>query len=630
MKMKKLFLTLITVLLFCILTNAQERLDLKQLYNTEWQYNEASVTIAQEKVYKQLLEDALKAGNKKELKSLKKNKKEVISQLNSLISSVTFRFSKDKKVFIKVGNETNKEDWSFDAATNTITSVNKLSGRKNVITIKLLTKSKVIYIDEEGNEMTYLALDAFNPLKFSEDLEDYKTIVESAHSGMYLYTPKTVFDSLFVDAQSKIPALKSTREFYNLIANIHTQINCGHSSFYPSGDIFSEVKDNSENAFFPFKVKFLKDMLVVAEDYKTLKKGDQINSINEFSIKDITDKAFRLISSDGYNETFKYRQLEDDFSTIFFLAFGPKETYSINFSAYSGNTNATIELDGIPQSKLNNTVTESHFSKPYYLDYIDVTTAQLTVNTFSTETPKNQKKFFKFLEESFKEINRKGIQNLIVDIRNNTGGDDGNDMELASYFINSNFKENKFRKLNSLDNLPPLPEYLNPSWFEMFGVNPETSSEEIQKMFKEMAQEETIKENDGTYYWKEEAVIKRSPAKHRFKGNVYVLTSGMVFSGGGLFSALVRDKSDAVFIGEETGGGYYRHTGTIPLTYKLPNSGLIFSIFIVINEQDVNQKLVPKGRGTIPQYEVHQTVDEYVNNKDAVIQKALNLIKNKD
>ena len=293
---------------------------------------------------------------------------------------------------------------------------------------------------------------------------------------------------------------------------------------------------------------------------------------------------------------------------------------------YPKKTPQVIQLEGIPPLDLDKVESEELFTTPYTLDYLDNTSALLTVNTFSTESKRGQKKFFKFLHRSFQEIREKNIQNLVVDIRHNTGGDDGNDMELASYLIDTHFKENKFRKLNRLEDMPPYVEHLSDFWFEMLDLNPK-KRDKTKAVFEKNAQEETEKGEDGAYYWKEEAIIHRDPAQYRFKGQAYILIGGKVFSGGSLFSALVRDKSPAVFIGEETGGGYYRHTGTIPLFYQLPHSGFLFSVFMVINEQDVDQKLFPEGSGVRPHYTLYPSIQEYVAGKDVVMEKAKSLIK---
>ncbi|MDY8135545.1 S41 family peptidase [Aquimarina sp. 2201CG5-10] len=625
--MKKIIFLVYIVFLICVPAKGQDSQELNDLLDREWKYDNNTIEPTAQNTYEKMISSSK---DKKEIKDLKKNKELLISTFKEVLPTITILFNSNYELIHEIGREVIKENWTYDPATKTISYINSTSKEKNTLIIQELTASKLIYKDQYGYLTTLVPAETIKEQEldvsdFKKDLDIYKNIVETAHSGMYLYTSKKTFKTLFDEAYKKLPEINNTREFYKLIAGIHTKINCGHSSFHTTEGVFTEIKNNSTPSFFPFKVKFLKDTLVIAQDYKKLKKGTQIVSINGNKIENIIQESFKLISSDGYNTTFKYRQLEDDFSTNYFLTYGAQQKFALEYISVSGQQQ-NIEVSGIPLSELENTITETHYEKPYYLEYTNNSTALLTVNTFYTETPKNQKKFFKFLKESFREINKKGIQNLILDIRENTGGDDGNDMELASYLIDHHFKENKFRKLNSIDNLPPYPQYLLPQWFDMLGMQSDSSPETIQSQVKKEIGKQMYKGDDGAYYWKEDAVIHRDPAKHKFNGKVYILISGKVFSGGALFSALVRDKSDAVFIGEETGGGYYRHTGTIPLYYSLPNSDLIFSIFIVINEQDVDKKLFPEGSGTKPHHKVYPTINAFMNNTDVVMEKAKQLI----
>jgi len=477
---------------------------------------------------------------------------------------------------------------------------------KKSIVILLLLLASCIYAQDNKN--------------YLNDLKLYREIVETSHSGMYLYTPKTEFDSLFASAEQKITnnEINDTREFYLLMAKLHTKLRCGHSNMFPSGEVFREI-DSSSRVFFPFKVKFIKDTLVVAESYEGVNKGSQIISINNKSINEITDDIFQIISSDGYNTTLKYHELDSDFAIKYYLMYGPANSFTLSIKPYPTNTTKEIVIEGIKGKDLPEETEEG--PKPVDLEFIDDKTAILTVRTFETGTRKNQKRFFKFLNTSFKKIHDKNISTLIIDIRENGGGDDGNDMELASYLIDKPFREDKYRKLKTME-LPSHPEYLHKAWYQMMGISENKSAQDIKaRMHKELTKE-FYKADDNYYYLKEGEIIKREPQKYLFTGKTYILISGNVFSGGALFSALVRDKTNAVFVGEETGGGYYRHTGSIPLIYGLPNTKIIFSIFVVINEQDVDQKLVPDGRGTIPQITVYPSISDFVEGKDSVLEFA--------
>ncbi len=75
-------------------------------------------------------------------------------------------------------------------------------------------------------------------------------------------------------------------------------------------------------------------------------------------------------------------------------------------------------------------------------------------------------------------------------------------------------------------------------------------------------------------------------------------------------------------------GGYYGHNGHTPLGYILPKSK-IATIFSVVNlEQDVPKKenqIYP--RGIIPDYNITQTYEDYLNQKDTQMSFTLELIE---
>lgn len=459
------------------------------------------------------------------------------------------------------------------------------------------------------------------------ELKIYREIVENSHTGMNLYTSKKTFDKLFTEAYKKVEEVNSLQDYFKIIANIHTKINCGHSSVFYS--LSPKERKELLKSLFPARIKFLGTELFIKESFCDIPAGSQVIKINNKSIKEIVKESFNLISSDGYNTTLKYRLLEKEFIVYLYYSLGKQKEYTVKYIDYNTGKEETKTVSPVKLEVFGEGQKEKGFDDIYKLEIKDDTTAILTVNSFNTETNKLTRKYFKFLRKAFKKIKRSGVKNLVIDIRENTGGNDGNDMELASYIIKKPFKENKYRQLKTTD-LLIYPEYVSDYLRDMLQVDEDMSGKEMANMMKKECEQEFGKtpSKDGFFYLKEENVIKKNPHKNSFEGQVYIMTSGYVFSGGGLFSALVRDKSDAIFVGEETGGGYYRHTGSIPLIYKLPYSELQFSIFTVINEQDVDQKLFPKGTGTRPHYKVHQTPAQMLDNTDAVLEKCMQLINN--
>ena len=109
-----------------------------------------------------------------------------------------------------------------------------------------------------------------------------------------------------------------------------------------------------------------------------------------------------------------------------------------------------------------------------------------------------------------------------------------------------------------------------------------------------------------------------------------MLTSPRIASAGSLFAAMLAGNENTTTIGEETMGGYYGHNGHTPLEYKLPKSNIIIQFSVVNLEQDVPKKENQKyDRGIIPDYEITQTFNDFLNNIDTQMNFTLELIKKK-
>lgn len=111
-----------------------------------------------------------------------------------------------------------------------------------------------------------------------------------------------------------------------------------------------------------------------------------------------------------------------------------------------------------------------------------------------------------------------------------------------------------------------------------------------------------------------------------FKGNVYVLINGLSFSVTTEFCAIAQSNHRAVFIGEETGGGFYGNTSGRFIDVSLPYSSITIHIPAVKYSMSVNYKK-NKDRGIIPDYQVIPTMKDLVEKNDTVLNFALKLTK---
>lgn len=107
-----------------------------------------------------------------------------------------------------------------------------------------------------------------------------------------------------------------------------------------------------------------------------------------------------------------------------------------------------------------------------------------------------------------------------------------------------------------------------------------------------------------------------------------MLIGPRVASAGSMFAAMVAGNENTISIGQETMGGYYGHNGHTPITYILPESKIETTFSIVNLEQDVPKKKTQiYNRGIIPDYNISQTYNDFLQHKDAEMEFVLELIK---
>jgi hypothetical protein len=117
----------------------------------------------------------------------------------------------------------------------------------------------------------------------------------------------------------------------------------------------------------------------------------------------------------------------------------------------------------------------------------------------------------------------------------------------------------------------------------------------------------------------------RPSKKNVFKGQLYVLMNGVTFSSAADLVADLKRTSNAIFIGEESGGVYEGPTGGDNIVVQLPNSKIMVRISPNIQVGYMYQKH-PIGRGVIPTNQVTYSIKDIVDKKDLELDLAKELI----
>jgi len=452
------------------------------------------------------------------------------------------------------------------------------------------------------------------------DVDFLKRNLEMGQPGLYNYTTKEEIDSFFEAVRNRITDNMSNIDFYRLIAPLSNLVKNGHTILVPSSEWEDYVITNA--SLLPLDLYFYKDQLYVlhnVSDQTELVAGSLLKSINGKPAMEIFNHMVDRWFKDGHNLTRPREIVEEEYRLLYTHFFGSAENYEVEIVRPDGE-GLIFELKGIQESQFKKRLTERFDTEyipwwrraPEPLSFkLMNKTAYLKVTQFSSGTKSTAgQRFGKFIKSSFETIKDKGVDNLILDLRGNQGGDVKPQLELLRHLIKEPFHlyEEVFANLRSL----PNPEYYE---FDLL------SRTEFKKNF---ASEKV----EGVYPMKSQLGFEeksQQPSENLFNGNLYVLIDGWSFSATGEVCGKIREHlKDAVFIGEETGGNPVTNISGIQTFLTLPNSKNRILICLVSYTTDVSFK--NDGHGVIPKHWIRNTVQQEIDREDSALKFTLDMI----
>lgn len=451
-----------------------------------------------------------------------------------------------------------------------------------------------------------------------EDFKVFRESLEEMHPGLYMYKSIKEMDDIFNIALKSISEDMSEFEYTKILKRVAAQIGDGHLGVLPPID---KVRASfSEANLFPFSVTYRKGAFYIKEDYSEspIKDfvGAKIHSINGHSMEDFIDEFLLLSTADGSNKTYKYRYFASPsyFSSAFNIVYGKQESYGLKYTPMSSKKEMSVTIDlqtnaqqkGISKNRYPKTEKETA-PVNFYLSE-DNKYAVLKITTFDSGTINDSGiQFNSFLKDAFIEMKNNNVENLILDVRYNGGGDDDLGKMLFSFFTDKDFMYYKSLTINNTQF-----EYMK------YTRNP---------TFKMSSS--SVKANDkGTYdVINHPNIGLQSPSFPIFKGKVFILINGGSFSTTSEFLSMMHYHTEAVFIGEESGGGYYGNNSGFTPFVNLPNTKIITAIPMFAYRMAV-ESYPHKDRGIIPDYKVQPTIEDELNNNDVEFNLAKELIYN--
>ncbi|MHA3789278.1 S41 family peptidase [Flavobacterium hauense] len=493
--------------------------------------------------------------------------------------------------------------------------------KKIVILLLILCLASCSERKKVTNNFESLPLPKYSETALLQDFDILVNSLKEAHTGIYWYTSPEEFDKLVQQQRLKIKDSLNGLEFYNIAAPIVAFTKEDHCDISVSEEVAAFTKEKGK--FMPLSIINLKNKPYILNDPDASISiiGWQLLKINNVKIEDIYSRIFATIGADGYIEISKYRALDAHRLAVEYArVINQPDAFTI--TALNPKTGETKELTlkAIAFDKLKaitkSLVEEGIIKQPKVPASLDISnnTATLILNTFLDDSYEEAgMDFKKFIKHSFETIKKTGIQNLIIDVRENGGGTEGNEDYLFSFLTNKPYTKYKYVQVSALQ-------------YSFYQYTDYKEKEDYQELEADLAKEHQ-KSANGRFLRKPRIEQQAPLQPNPFRGQVYVLTSGWTYSGGAEFCSLMKGHTNAVFIGEEVGGGFYGNTSGYGFELTLPNSGLVIDVPVLKFVLDV-KKNIPKGRGVIPDYEVQPTIEQFMNGKDVEMEFAKTFIKN--
>lgn len=464
----------------------------------------------------------------------------------------------------------------------------------------------------------------YSPNQLQKDYSIFRGLLEESHPGLYWYTSRDSMDYYFDWGASQLKDSLTEPDFRNVLNYVIAKMNCGHTVTRPSKQFVKYVDTTRVTKIFPLSLKLWADTVVVAANLNRrdsiLKRGTVIKSINRENIDNINDSLYKYISSDGYNLTHKQQVLSNrgNFGSYYASVYGAPSTYNVGYIDSAGEEKQVsiqaynAAADTLTRSlirrmpKLTKKQAKERIrSFARSIRYEDSTkTAYMEVNTFG----KGQK-LKSFFKQSFREMRKRKIQHLVIDVRANGGGNVSNSTLLTKFI-----SKKEFRIADSLYAISRKSEYRD--YINNYVPN------HLFMLFM------TKRKQDRYHFGYFERHYYNPKKKNRFDGTVYVLTGGNSFSATTLFAHAVKDQENVIVVGEETGGAAYGNTAWLIPDARLPETGVGFRLPMFRLVIDRN---IPKdGHGIFPEVESFPSTSAIRRGVDYKMETVVEMIRQRN
>lgn len=437
------------------------------------------------------------------------------------------------------------------------------------------------------------------------DLTFLQKALYKGHPGVFRYTSRDSMDMLFNHLRAEVTTDSATADqAQRLIRQAVAAVRDGHTSV--QSPFF-----NDQTRVMPLNAQVVGGEVFVWRNYSgdtTLKRGSEILSVNGVSAVDCLGRCRSVIFGDGFNTTFA-----DQIASVYFARYvrlfeGDTALYSMESLDPQGlphshqlTSKSRAELQKLQETRIRETRRQPlpprqapimfHRTMSLRRDTALPDVAVLTLGSFPNQG------YRRFYREVFRWLHQQRIGTLVVDVRNNTGGNIRNMDRLVASITDEPFGYDYLRQRHT-----GMGRYFGPT--ARFTKALVWVKYNFQPGFR-------FRREGGMRVQRWRVKPRR---QHNFNGKTFVLTNGWSFSSASMCASFLKNRAGARVVGTESGGAEWGNCGGGFPKLKLPNTGYKVRFPLFLLRYSVGRP--DTGRGVMPDISTPYGIQDLLNGKD--------------
>ncbi len=255
------------------------------------------------------------------------------------------------------------------------------------------------------------------------DLDQLRRIMEEVHPALYDFTGPEEFAAFFDRQAKRIGPRNTLSQAYEILAAPVARIGCGHAMV----DMPQAFLNPDAAVFIPLRLHVRGRQAFVMQSLEApITPGSEILAINGLSCDEIICRLEACITSDGLLDSTLVYRLNHNLPRLYASVFGHQERFVIRFRASAAVEPVEATVSGIHTADLERLWPKrpgaDRFARHLGFEILpERKAAILTIHSFGFY--QDNAGFFRYIDQVFAELRQHKTEQLILDLRDNDGGD---------------------------------------------------------------------------------------------------------------------------------------------------------------------------------------------------------------